>query len=240
LEVEEQLHKRLLQRLRRQSTWARHVEKAALVLDMVNVTLQKQSVTVNQAGMEFSVTPNIVKAGMAHWDQTALAMGFAMQENVSVPQVGVKILMQKTRLLQMFATTRFVQWVAGIMANASQVPVSASRVGQDQTVRILIAVPWHVADMDNVHSCRPMHLHNVCATTDGVAVSAIVKLCMKKCVSVPMTAVEMVFVLMANAYAMLALMDLTALVRSAQILQCQGPGAISHGAPMIALGRACA
>jgi len=120
------------------------------------------------------------------------------------------------------------------------VPASASKVGQDQTAKILIVVLQHAADMGNVHSCPPMHLDNVCAIMDGVAVNAIVKLCIPPCGSVPMTAVEMVSALMANAYAMLALTEPIVLVRSAQILQCQGPGAISLGAPMTAQGRACA
>jgi len=117
LEVEERPHKQLLQRLHRQSTSVPHVEKAALALDMVNAILQKQSVTVSQAGMEFSVTLNIVKAGTAHWDQIALATGFATQELVNVPQVGVKTLTQRTRLLQMCARTKFAPLVVGIMAN---------------------------------------------------------------------------------------------------------------------------
>jgi hypothetical protein len=107
--VEEELLKTLLQKAQWQLVWARHAEKVALALDMVNATLNWGSVTVTKVGMELFVTPSIVKAGMEHWDRTALAMGFAMQENVNVPKVGVRTHTQKTRQLQMCARIRFVQ-----------------------------------------------------------------------------------------------------------------------------------
>jgi len=55
-----------------------------------------------------------------------------------------------------------------------------------------------------------------------------------------MTAVEMASVLMANASAMLATKEPTALKRFVQILPKPGLGVISHGATMIALERVCA
>lgn len=118
LQVDQGVHKQLLQRPHRQSAWVRHVEKVALALDTANVTPPRESVTVIQVGMEFFVTFSTVKVGMAHWDQTASAMGSAIQEIANVPQVGVKIRMQKTRLPQMSARIRFVQWAVEIMVNA--------------------------------------------------------------------------------------------------------------------------
>lgn len=234
------LHKQLPRVPHKQWAWVRHVEKVVLALDTASVTQKQQRVSAKQAGMELYVTFSIVRAGMARWAQSALATDFAIQVPVSVPQVGEKILTRRTRPLQMCARIRSVRLVAGTMENVWQVPAYVSRVGPDPIARIPIVVHQHVVAMGNVHLFRHMHLDNVCATMDGEEASAIARLCIRPCGSVPTTAVGMASVLMANASATWALTDLTAQARSVQILLWQGPGVTSRVATTIVPGRACA
>lgn len=116
LEVGVQLRKMLLLGQRWQLAWAPPVEKAAFALGMARATQHLQSAIVTQAGMELSATPNIAQAGMATLVQNALAMAFATQETVSVPQAGGKISTTQTRHLRMCARMQFARLAAGTMA----------------------------------------------------------------------------------------------------------------------------
>jgi hypothetical protein len=240
LQVGVQLHKQPLPLQRRALVWALPVERMAPAPVMARAIQQLQSAIATQVGMEFFVTSSIVKAGMVRWVQIALAMDFVTQEHVSALQVGGKMPMTQTRQLPMCVRIKFAQLVVETTECACKVHVYVNRVGQGQTVRILVVVQQPAAAMGNAPSARPMPLRNVCAITDGVAVSANVKLCMPPCGNAPMTAVEMASVLMANASAMLATKELTALKRFVLILPKPGLGVISHGATTIALARACA
>lgn len=115
-----------------------------------------------------------------------------------------------------------------------------SRAGQDQTAKTLIVVLQRAAAMVNVRLNLHIPLHDVCATMDGVAVSASVRLCIPPCGNAPTTAAGMAFASMANASATLALMELIAQERSAPILPRPDLGVIFHGATTIVLARACA
>jgi hypothetical protein len=240
LVVAVQQRKQQQPRQHRKWAWVLLVEKVELARGTESATRLRESATAIQASMEFCATSNIVKAGTVRWVQIALAIGFVIQETVSVLLVGGKTQMIQTRRLQMCARTRFAQSVVVTMACALQVLVSVSRVGQDQTARILIVGHSSVVAMGNVPLFRRIPLDNACAITDGVVVHANEQRCILKCGNVPTTAVAMVCVWMANVSAMLALMDQTAPVRSVQILRRLGPGVICPGVTTIALARACA
>lgn len=236
----EQQRQRQLQKLRVMLAWVLPVEKAALALGTARVTQQQGNAIATQASMELSATSSIVKAGMVFWVQIAMAMVFAIQESVSVPLDGGKTPTIQTRLVQMYAKTRFVLLVVGTMARAMPVSVSVSKVGQDQTARILIVVPQLVVLTENVRLYRHMPLPNVCAVMGGAAVSAIAKLYIPPCGNVPTTALVTASALMANVSAMLASMGLIVVERSAQIRPKRDPDAICRGVTTIALVRACA